>query len=158
MPKIPPPNLRFWRRVDKSGPIHPVWGQCWTWIGRLHKHGYGRLDGALAHRMSWEENLGPIPAGLNVLHRCDNRSCVNPAHLFLGTQQDNLADMREKGHQVRGELQGSSKVTEEIIKAIRKRYRRYSHKHGSGAMAKEFGLSLTEVWRIVQGQRWEHVK
>ena len=84
-------------RVEASG--------CWVWQGSAGKDGYGRmvyrLDGQRvirgAHRVSWEVANGPIPEGMHVLHRCDNPPCVNPAHLFLGTQADNMRDMTRKG-------------------------------------------------------------
>lgn len=85
---------RFWSRVlQKPG--------CWEWTGAVNDSGYGRIAvrGRMegAHRVSWELHHGPIPRGLWVLHCCDNPPCTNPAHLFLGTCQDNLADMRAKG-------------------------------------------------------------
>ena len=78
-------------------------GDCWVWRGDLTGDGYGRFGGhrpgisVLAHRLSWEMHVGPIPPGLDVLQRCDNPPCVNPAHLFLGTQADNNADRLRKG-------------------------------------------------------------
>lgn len=86
---------RFWARVDKSG-------CCWVWTGSCNNKGYGRFDGEYAHRFSWRLLSGPIPDGLNVLHRCDNPPCVRPDHLFLGTVSDNARDMWAKG---RGVLQ-----------------------------------------------------
>lgn len=96
------PAIRFARhfqRVDSG---------CWEWTGGVFKDsGYGKFNGgkgddgkwvtAYAHRASHELHIGPIPAGLSVLHRCDNRLCVNPDHLFLGTQRDNIHDMLAKG-------------------------------------------------------------
>ena len=152
-----PMEWRFWKRVDKEGLIHPVYGQCWRWTGHKMKSGYGSFTAGLAHRYSWLLHCGEVPEGLSVLHHCDNRECVNPGHLFLGTQQDNLADMRSKGHQVRGETQGGSKLTDGQVREIRSRYKRYSHKHGSGALAREFGIGEVEIWRIVKRQRWAHV-
>lgn len=94
---------RFWKKVDQNGPTHPVLGTpCWVWTASRFVRGYGALkvdDGpkGYAHRISWELHFGPIPDGLWVLHRCDNPPCVNPAHLFLGTHLDNMADMDAKG-------------------------------------------------------------
>lgn len=95
MATIDPPSIRFWKYVDKSG-------DCWIWTGARYPAGYGAFGpkgtGAMgAHRYSWMLAHGEIPDGLSVLHKCDVRCCVNPAHLFLGTQKDNIADMVAKG-------------------------------------------------------------
>lgn len=85
---------RFWSQVEKTE-------TCWLWIGNRHAIGYGRcgVDGthAAAHRVAWELTNGPIPDGMFCLHTCDVRACVRPAHLFLGTQADNMQDMVAKG-------------------------------------------------------------
>lgn len=90
--RIRPLADRFWSKVDRSA-------DCWLWTGARTPTGYGALHGQerLAPRMAWTLSVGPIPMGLQVLHRCDNPPCVNPDHLWLGTQQDNMADMIAKG-------------------------------------------------------------
>src|SRR4029450_10668027 len=93
-----PLSVRFWKYIT-PGPFD----ECWLWQGAPSKMGYGRIAidktgaTAYAHRVSWEFHFGPIPAGMMVCHRCDTPMCVNPYHLFLGTQADNLIDMRRKG-------------------------------------------------------------
>ncbi|MGW2048571.1 HNH endonuclease signature motif containing protein [Streptomyces sp. NPDC001858] len=89
---------RFWLRVEKSE-------GCWNWQGGRGDHGYGHLandDGIdiSTHRFSYQLHNGPIPPGMVICHRCDNRACVNPDHLFLGTQRDNVQDMIQKGRRV----------------------------------------------------------
>lgn len=74
---------------------------CWEWAGNRNQHGYGRLDTTYAHRLSWEFHHGPIPDGLVVMHACDNPPCVNPWHLRLGTQVENMRDMARKGRRKR---------------------------------------------------------
>lgn len=95
---------RFWEKVDRRSP-----DECWPWLGRARtSFGYGafaigRDRANRAHRIAWELTNGPVPVGLSALHRCDNPPCCNPAHLFLGTQADNIADMVAKGrHRPRG--------------------------------------------------------
>lgn len=151
-------NQVFWSRVNKRGPVCKRLGRCWDWLGPTMGAGYGKAGSlGLAHRHSWEFHFGEIPEGLSVLHKCDRMICVNPRHLFIGTQQDNLQDMRNKGHQVRGEDQGSAKVTEEDVLEIRRRYKRYSHTDGSGALAREFGISVIQAYRIALGVQWKHL-
>lgn len=102
--RVIPPEVRLWSKV-------PVRGDgCWEFAGAKSHKGYGQLpiwrDGRSiprsAHRLSWELANGPIPAGMSVLHRCDNPPCVRPDHLFLGTQSDNMQDMVAKGRAYAG--------------------------------------------------------
>jgi len=93
---------RFWKNVSKPEGVGG--GQCWAWIGPTDQNGYGNidLDGAKngrikVHRLSWEISKGPIPKGKVVMHICDNPNCVNPAHLRIGTQKDNIRDRSSKG-------------------------------------------------------------
>lgn len=82
---------RFWRFVDRAAA-----DRCWEWKGGRNNHGYGRIAGRYAHRVSYELHHGPIPHDQVVMHACDNPPCVNPAHLSVGTQTENMADMRRK--------------------------------------------------------------
>lgn len=130
-----PFEQRFWSKVNKDGStmLHMT-TPCWEWIGRKLKNKYGYFDilietnksiSVYAHRISWELfNNQPIPKGLYVLHRCDNPSCVNPEHLFLGTYKDNSDDMIRKGRakHVSGENHGCAKFTQQEADNIRTRY------------------------------------
>lgn len=135
---------------------------CWLWTGKLDRSGYGYLvhdeRPRRAHRMSWKLHVGPIPEGLHVCHRCDVRSCVNPAHLFLGTARDNIRDCWAKG---RGSLaarkaDGSmpTRLTRDAVVTIRERC-------AAGArqadVAREFGIVPSYVWQIVHRYVWGHV-
>ena len=149
-----PANERFLKFFDISTKQN-----CWEWKGSRHKFGYGYFyDGkkiTTGHRFSYLYYKGNIPKGLYVCHKCDNPSCVNPSHLFLGTIQDNLRDMYIKGRDVHvvGEKNGKSKLTVNIIKIIRKLNR--SHKFSNRHIARMFGVGHSCINNIVNGKTWK---
>lgn len=138
---------RFWERVDTSG-------DCWLWTGKCTPRGYGKVVIRqiifLAHRMSYVLTNGQIPRGLCVCHHCDVRSCVNPNHLWLGTNLDNARDMVAKGRSPKGEACGWSKLSEAQVLEI---VRRYENETAS-SLAEEFGVSMGAIFSIVGGHNW----
>lgn len=113
-------SIRFDAKVRKSD-------GCWEWAGALSKKGYGRFNRAsshrsftvAAHRYAWERQNGPIPAGMFIMHRCDNRRCVRVDHLSLGTPAENSSDMVRKGRSASGERHSQAILTEPLVRAIR---------------------------------------
>lgn len=141
---------RFWRYVEKTS-------DCWKWTGKATVKGYGRIargrsqgsehpTNILAHRVSWIIHFGAVPENMNVLHHCDNPSCVRPDHLFLGSQMDNMIDCSEKGR--RGNL------TRDAVRDMRTAYR-------SGktlrALAVEHAVSKSTAFNVIRGKTWRHV-
>ena len=167
---------RFWDKVNKDGPIHPDCGQCWEWIAGTFNDGYGGFGAygeSRSHRVSWVIHFGPIPEGLQVLHECDTPLCVNPSHLWLGTSQDNTQDRCAKGRSAfgyqngaytkpeevrRGETHGMSKLTDEIVREIRRTYIPKHPIYGQAAIARRFGVNPSTIERGISGFRWGHVK
>ena len=147
------------RFEDKCVDVLP--SGCRIWMGAVNEQGYGILTAwgrrYKAHRAAWEIFHGSAPES-HVLHRCDVPSCVNPDHLFVGTQGDNMRDMAMKGRggvsRPTGETQGSSKLTEGNVRDIRKLY-------AAGVKQKEiaskFGIHRTNVSLIVLRKGWKHV-
>ena len=131
---------------------------CWEWTAGKTVDGYGKFDFAgktqHAHRVAYQLYIGEITAGLLVCHRCDNRKCVNPAHLFLGTQADNMRDCMDKGRRASGEKHYRSKLIEEQVIEIRLKY-------AEGAtqvnLAKEYGMSQTTISEIVRHCIWTKI-
>ena len=126
---------------------------CWIWLGYGDKNGYGtfypRGERWKAHRYSWTIHNGPIPDGLMVCHRCDVPACVNPTHLFLGTQQDNISDCILKNRR------GGIKLTEEQVLEIRKIYTR---KHGEKTrLSEQYGISNQQICDILNNKYWKHL-
>lgn len=146
---------KFWGHVE----AFPIDG-CWEWAGsKTTKTGYGLCahrdyGNSLPHRVAWAMTYGDIPEGLCVCHSCDNRLCVNPAHLFLGTHAENSADMVRKGRSARGIRQPRAKLSEESVAAIRKRF---MDGESLEDMAVEYGVSYGTVHRANRGIGWKHV-
>ena len=143
---------RFWSKVSVGRRC-----DCWIWMGAKHPTGYGNFgiggNTHKAHRVAWELAVGSAPAGMCVLHLCDNPSCVNPAHLFLGTHADNMRDMAAKGRASRGKDHGERKATRELALNIRAQY---SGKRGDiRRIAEKVNLSEAHVGRIVRNQCWK---
>ena len=150
---------RFWAKVNMTDPLN-----CWEWQG-MKKAGWGGyglfwFDGTSqnrAHRMAWTLIYGEIPDGLFVLHKCDNPGCVNPLHLWLGTQTDNCADMRTKGRGswAVGENNGKSKLNPEKVRQIRKLYTDGVNYNRLGI---KFNINSGVIWAIINGRTWKHVE
>lgn len=151
---------RFWTKAKVLEGLDA----CWEWQAGLLGNGYGqfKLNGAptYAHRIAWELTNGPVPERRNVLHRCDNKLCINPAHLFIGTQKENVADAIEKGRREpiiesrRGEKSNWAKVTEKEVLEIREMGRRgYSQR----VIGEKFGISRPAVNLIINRKNWKHI-
>lgn len=134
---------------------------CWLWTGKLHLRGYGRFrgpSGDMAHRFSYHCYVGEIPAGMQVCHRCDNPRCVNPDHLFLGTNQDNVTDKVVKGRHPVGEASTSAKLSEAQVIEARSLYVPRSREFSTRKLAERFGISHKQMWSIVTNKGWVHVE
>ena len=158
---------RFWTKIDKDGP-----NGCWIWNGSRNEKGYG-LMGTIgnknyrAHRFSWELVHGPIPKGGDyhgncILHRCDNPPCVNPAHLFMGTNLDNRRDAWAKDRHVRGERSMHARLKEADVLKLRKAF-----KPASGPRARDSNLyelarlyphiAPTTIYAAATGRTWKYL-
>ena len=146
-------DQRFWDKVDIQ-----TRGECWEWAAAQDADCYGlfKLSNKMyrAHRVCWEFIYGPIPEGICVLHSCDNPPCVNPEHLFLGTNQDNMDDMVEKGH-LKGARNPKAKLTAAIVLDLRQTYalNRLNQKEA----AKTLGVCKNSIWNAVHRQTWTHL-
>jgi len=155
---------RFWARVEKGD-------GCWMWVGSRQRRSDGtpsyglaplgrRGVRALAHRVSWEITHGAIPDGMVVCHRCDNPGCVRPDHLFLGTQAENLADMREKGRAhfntfPVGQRHPNSRLTADDVREMRRLYEEEGV--AATALGPRFGVHPTTSHNIIRRKTWRHV-
>lgn len=138
----------------ESSICNPV-TDCWEWTRGRTSRGYGviRYGGkqTLAHRFSYEYYVGEIPKGKSVLHLCDNPPCVNPEHLVLGTQLDNMRDCMAKGRYVCGERHKHSKLNNDLVLAIR------ASSGSQRQIAKRFGTSQPTVCEVKTRKRWKHI-
>lgn len=158
---IQPMANKFWPKVKVAGA-----DECWEWqaaiqratgYGLIGKGGFGAGSEG-AHRVSYRMHIGEIPQGMVVMHACDNRRCVNPKHLRLGTYRDNTRDMIAKGRRrlaqevKRGEQLPQSKLTEDMIRAIRAEtgltFKQLGEKYGIGA---------AQAHKIFTRQSWRHI-
>ena len=156
---------RFWSHVDKAG-------DCWVWTGLKQPNGYGKYSFGYAHRVSYELAYGPIPRGLCVCHRCDNRACVNPAHLWLGTAADNQRDAAQKQRLPKGANhlthqraveaaqkrviqltpavnRGPCKLTQQQAAAIRQRF--VAGEVTTYQLAEEYSVSSATIQYLIRG-------
>jgi len=129
-------------------------GGCWEWIGSK-RNGYGlmaRGKTVTAHRLSYEAYHGGIPRGMVVRHTCDNPSCINPDHLCIGTQQDNVIDRETRGRRdVKGEQVGTSKLTEKEVLEIR------ASDLSLKKLSDKYKVDKSNIWSIRSGKSWKHL-
>lgn len=158
---------RFWARTRRTD------DGCLVWTGWINRNGYGRLRDetrktVAAHRVAWTLQNGAIPShragmdyrGVCVLHACDNRACVEPTHLFLGTQRENMADRDQKGRgstqglvhgfPLSGARNGRAKLSVEQVKEIRE----IGHSKSKRSLAAQYGVARLTIARILRGERW----
>ncbi len=181
----PSETARFWSKVNFDGPVILVdLGPCWLWTGTIAGKGYGYFslfyagDHARigAHRYAYWQLVGP-PGELFVCHTCDTPNCVNPVHLFLGTNTDNMADMKRKGRGALGDRNGTRTHPEKVVRGDRHRAAHPVVLRGEDhplarltaaqveeirrrkaeprkVLALEFGISLTHLGDVIRGVKW----
>jgi hypothetical protein len=132
---------------------------CRLWVKPVDDQGYGHIgiNGKIdrAHRASYREFVGEIPTGMFVCHRCDVRHCINPEHLFLGSNQENIADMVSKGRNALGERNHKAKLTEADVKMVRHLYS--AERKTYRAIGELYGVTEQAVYAIIRGKNWKHV-
>lgn len=148
-----------WKEAIRRVEFDPGRG-CWLWSGTISKDGYGVIGDddrrqRLAHREMWHDHSGsPPPVGRRVLHRCDVRACINPDHLFLGSDAENTADRHTKGRDARGERHGRTHLTDADVRAIRAAS---ADGVSQSALGRQYGLTQAAIWAIVHRKTWSHV-
>jgi hypothetical protein len=146
----------FWERTKKCTDTG-----CWEWQGSMFKDGYGSVPinghNQHVHRVAYELAYGSIPQGKLILHRCNNRRCCNPDHLYAGTQKENVRDCVESGrrHIAYGTLDANAKLTDDQVREIRQLYK--PRKVTQDYLAARYGVSRSAIGYILRGQHWKHL-
>lgn len=152
-------------RVQKPDPISFIFSKttvtdsCWLWNGLKRRNGYGFIKykgkSIAVHRFLWMTFFGPLTYDQVCCHKCDVRNCINPAHIFIGTRDENQKDMKAKGRAASGSKNGTAKLTEKDIPVIRKLYSDGIYQKD---IAKKYGVTQTIISSIVLGKTWDHVE
>lgn len=145
---------RFWEKVDIR-----TESECWEWIASKRSGGYGQFSicgkGFKSNRVAYRIAYGPFDESLFVLHKCDNRGCVNPAHLFLGTHKENMSDMVKKKRAASGENHGRATLSEKDVVDIVELYNSGQHTHNS--IAAIYDVDAPAIYKILNGRTWSRV-
>lgn len=136
----------FWEKVNWRS------AGCWEWRGKRSPQGYGRIGRTMVHRLSYETFIGPIPAGMYVCHTCDNRPCVNPTHLWVGTPKENADDMLAKGRG--GQRKGADSRRKLTIDTVLEARIRVAGGESCYSVAKSFGVGHWTIRQAVDGTTW----
>ncbi len=150
-------GLEFWKNVA-MGSVD----ECWEWQRCKNAKGYGMLRfGSFksmqkAYRVAWMLTYGPIPLGKHVLHKCDDPTCCNPRHLYIGTNKENVRDRKTRGRQLCGEKTARAKLTVDQVREIRKRYAADEFL-SMEKLGKEYGITPGSVYNIIVYISWRHV-